>query len=252
MNVKYIMLPIFAAIMVCGLGTAHAENYIVEMTKNGFSTNEISIVAGDSVTFVNKHYVTAINVEPHAISDPFAVPYTNYSYWIIDDSKLSHTFNFKTCDSEINYVFHDRFFTVYPIFIKCGNQQVSATITPEIVPKPVIINSVPKVNTILDASEQELTSKLTNSLEREGILKNEVIKLKDEISVLNHKASQINQYITTLQSDNTSLINDKVLLQDELVTVSEERDYFEKQWQSWKGIAMEQLKVMVNILGIKN
>ena len=48
---------------------SQAENFTVEMTENGFSTNELQINAGDSVTFVNTHYVTDINVEPHAISD---------------------------------------------------------------------------------------------------------------------------------------------------------------------------------------
>ena len=251
MNVKYIMLPMFAAIMVCGLGTVYAENFTVEMTQNGFSKNEVSIVAGDSVTFVNTHVKSNGNLEPHAISDPFAVPYTIHSYWILDNSGASHTFDFKTCDANIDYVFHDRSMTVYPMFVKCGYQTASTVATPEIV-KPVIVNSTPKIDTTLDSKEQELTSKLTASLEREGILKNEVTKLKDDISVLNHKVSQINQSVITLELDKTSLANDKILLQDELVTVSEERDYFEKQWVNWKGIAMEQLKVMVNVLGIKN
>ena len=238
------MLPMFAAIMVCGLGTVYAENFTVEMTQNGFSKNEVSIVAGDSVTFVNTHVKSNGNLEPHAISDPFAVPYTIQSYWILDNSGPSHTFDFKTCDANIDYVFHDRSMTVYPMFVKCGYQKASTVVTPEIV-KPVIVTSTPKVNTVLDATEQELTTKLTASLEREGILNNEIIKLKDALSVVQHKITQLNQTVVTLQSDES-------ILQTELLTVTEERDYFEKQWVNWKGIAMEQLKVMVNILGIKN
>ena len=238
------MLPMFAAIMVCGLGTVYAETFTVEMTQNGFSKNEVSIVAGDSVTFVNTHVKSNGNLEPHAISDPFAVPYTIQSYWILDNSGPSHTFDFKTCDANIDYVFHDRSMTVYPMFVKCGYQKASTVVTPEIV-KPVIVTSTPKVNTVLDATEQELTTKLTASLEREGILNNEIIKLKDALSVVQHKITQLNQTVVTLQSDES-------ILQTELLTVTEERDYFEKQWVNWKGIAMEQLKVMVNILGIKN
>ena len=244
MNVKYIMLPMFAAIMVGGLGTVYAENFTVEMTQNGFSKNEVSIVAGDSVTFVNTHVKSNGNIEPHAISDPFAVPYTIQSYWILDNSGPSHTFDFKTCNANIDYVFHDRSMTVYPMFVKCGYQKASTVVTPEIV-KPVIVTSTPKVNTVLDATEQELTTKLTASLEREGILNNEIIKLKDALSVVQHKITQLNQTVVTLQSDES-------ILQTELLTVTEERDYFEKQWVNWKGIAMEQLKVMVNVLGIKN
>ena len=97
------------------------ENFTVEMTENGFSTNELQINAGDSVTFVNTHYVTDINVEPHAISDPFAVPYTEHSYWIIDDSTPERVYNFDSCES---FVFYDRFFDVEPITVQCNVEVV--------------------------------------------------------------------------------------------------------------------------------
>ena len=100
------------------------ENFTVEMTENGFSTNELQINAGDSVTFVNTHYVTDINVEPHAISDPFAVPYTEHSYWIIDDSTPERVYNFDSCES---FVFYDRFFDVEPITVQCNAQTVQDT-----------------------------------------------------------------------------------------------------------------------------
>ena len=243
MNVKYIAIPILVTVLL-GTTSAYAETFTVEMTKNGFSTNSLSVNKGDSVTFVNTHVKSNGNLEPHAISDPFAVPYTIQSYWILDNSGPSHTFDFKTCNANIDYVFHDRSMTVYPMFVKCGYQTASTVATPEIV-KPVIVTSTPKVNTVLDATEQELTTKLTASLEREGILNNEIIKLKDALSVVQHKITQLNQTVVTLQSDES-------ILQTELLTVTEERDYFEKQWVNWKGIAMEQLKVMVNVLGIKN
>ena len=120
MNVKYIALPILAAILF-GTTTAHAENFTVEMTENGFSTNNLSINEGDSITFVNTHYVTDVNLEPHAISDPFAVPYTVNSYYILDDSTTSQTYTISNCDS---YEFYDRFFDVEPITVQCDNQTV--------------------------------------------------------------------------------------------------------------------------------
>jgi FtsZ-binding cell division protein ZapB len=123
MNVKYIALPILAAILF-GTTTAYAENFTVEMTQNGFSTNNLSINEGDSITFVNTHYVTDVNLEPHAISDPFAIPYTEHSYWIIDDSTPERVYNFDSCES---YVFYDRFFDVEPIIVQCNNQTVQDT-----------------------------------------------------------------------------------------------------------------------------
>ncbi len=103
---------------------SQAENFTVEMTQNGFSTNELQINAGDSVTFVNTHYVTDVNVEPHAISDPFAVPYTENSYWIIDDSTPERVYNFDSCES---FVFYDRFFDVEPVVVQCNSQTVQGT-----------------------------------------------------------------------------------------------------------------------------
>ena len=124
MNVKYIMLPMFAAIMVGGLGTVYAENFTVEMTQNGFSKNEVSIVAGDSVTFVNTHVKSNGNLEPHAISDPFAVPYTIHSYWILDNSGASHTYTIPNCET---YEFHDRSLDVKPIIVQCNNNAEQKT-----------------------------------------------------------------------------------------------------------------------------
>jgi len=123
MNVKYIALPILAAILF-GTTAAHAENFTVEMTENGFSTNHLIVSEDDSITFVNTHYVTDVNLEPHAISDPFAVPYTVNSYYILDDSTTSQTYTISNCDS---YEFYDRFFDVEPITVQCDKQTIQDT-----------------------------------------------------------------------------------------------------------------------------
>ena len=120
MNVKYIALPILAAILF-GTTPAHAENFTVEMTENGFSTNHLIVSEDDSITFVNTHFVTDVNLEPHAISDPFAVPYSVNSYYVLDDSTTSQTYTISNCDS---YEFYDRFFDVEPITVQCDNQTV--------------------------------------------------------------------------------------------------------------------------------
>jgi hypothetical protein len=101
--------------------TPQVENFTVEMTQNGFSQNNLVINEDDSVTFVNTHNVTDVNLEPHAISDPFAVPYTENSYWILDDSTTSRTFVFDSCESVI---FYDRFFDVEPITVQCNVEGV--------------------------------------------------------------------------------------------------------------------------------
>ena len=75
-EMKYI-LPALAIFAIAGIGMAYAENFTVNMTENGFSQNSLTIADGDSVTFVNTHMKTNGNLEPHAISDPFANPYTS-------------------------------------------------------------------------------------------------------------------------------------------------------------------------------
>ena len=80
------------AILVLGVSTtafANAEEHIVNVNEDGFEVRGIEVAKGDTVTFVNTHmkdYGRMQAIEPHAISDPFAVPYTEESYWIIDSS----------------------------------------------------------------------------------------------------------------------------------------------------------------------
>jgi hypothetical protein len=113
-------VPIYVSPVVVE-STPQVENFTVEMTQNGFSQNNLVVSEGDSVTFVNTHNVTDVNLEPHAISDPFAVPYTENSYWILDDSTESRTFVFDSCESVI---FYDRFFDVEPITVQCNVEEV--------------------------------------------------------------------------------------------------------------------------------
>lgn len=224
------------ALTVIGTMTsmAFAETYTVEMNQNGFSLDSLSINEGDSVKFVNTHYVTNINVEPHAISDPFAVPYTVNSYWILDDSTPSYTFTFATCDS---YVFHDRFFDVNPIVIDtCGVEANSV----ETVEEVAIQTSI---DTNVNADIQSLTAELTSALEQVGLLSNQVISLEDNTIVLQNE-------ISTLSAENSDLINQNTNLQTSLITVTEERDYYQDKWEDWYAIALEQVRVMVEVLGI--
>jgi plastocyanin len=119
--VKPYVAPPPAPVYVEPIVEEQVENFTVKMTQNGFSQNNLVVNEGDSVTFVNTHNVTDINLEPHAISDPFAVPYTVNSYYILDDSTTSQTYTISNCDS---YEFHDRFFDVEPITVQCNVEKV--------------------------------------------------------------------------------------------------------------------------------
>ena len=120
-------LMVLSLIATVGINNAYAiepQTFTVEMTINGFSTNSLSVNKGDSVTFVNTHVKSNGNIEPHAISDPFAVPYTVLTYWILDNSGPSHTYTIKDCKT---YEFHDRFFAVKPIIVQCNNSAEQKT-----------------------------------------------------------------------------------------------------------------------------
>ena len=112
------------AILVLGVSTtafANAEEYIVNVNEDGFEVRGIEVAKGDTITFVNTHmkdYGRMQAIEPHAISDPFAVPYTVESYWIIDSSTPSRSYTMTETQT-----FYDRFFDVSPITVTVVEKQ---------------------------------------------------------------------------------------------------------------------------------
>ena len=280
---------------------SQAENFTVEMTENGFSTNELQINAGDSVTFVNTHYVTDINVEPHAISDPFAVPYTEYSYWIIDDSTLEQVYNFDSCES---FVFYDRFFDVEPITVQCNVEQVGiqesiVVLTPESTLELIVDEGIYNVATYdgevdlitMQTQLAEVTAQFNESITKLADQKlaiesynKEVQSLTTQIGTLNGTATEVstleqtvlslqlekdtlNAQILTLgnttaiqqttitqlnaQVNDTSILDSKITnLEAQVVSLTSERNQWKQLANNWYGIAMEQLSVMINVLGI--
>ena len=280
---------------------SQAENFTVEVTENGFSTNELQINAGDSVTFVNTHYVTDINVEPHAISDPFAVPYTEYSYWIIDDSTLEQVYNFDSCES---FVFYDRFFDVEPITVQCNVEQVGiqesiVVLTPESTLELIVDEGIYNVATYdgevdlitMQTQLAEVTAQFNESITKLADQKlaiesynKEVQSLTTQIGTLNGTATEVstleqtvlslqlekdtlNAQILTLgnttaiqqttitqlnaQVNDTSILDSKITnLEAQVVSLTSERNQWKQLANNWYGIAMEQLSVMINVLGI--
>ena len=280
---------------------SQAENFTVEVTENGFSTNELQINAGDSVTFVNTHYVTDINVEPHAISDPFAVPYTENSYWIIDDSTPEQVYNFDSCES---FVFYDRFFDVEPITVQCNVEQVGiqesiVVLTPESTLELIVDEGIYNVATYdgevdlitMQTQLAEVTAQFNESITKLADQKlaiesynKEVQSLTTQIGTLNGTATEVstleqtvlslqlekdtlNAQILTLgnttaiqqttitqlnaQVNDTSILDSKITnLEAQVVSLTSERNQWKQLANNWYGIAMEQLSVMINVLGI--
>ena len=101
------MIAALTILIVLGVGISQVfgEEYQVQVSETGFEYGYLSINSGDTVTFVNVHYVTDVNVEPHCIRDPFAVPYTELSYWTLDDSSPTQTYTLTSSQT-----FYDRYF----------------------------------------------------------------------------------------------------------------------------------------------
>ena len=248
-EMKYI-LPAMAIFVIAGIGMAYAENFTVNMTENGFSQNSLTIADGDSVTFVNTHMKTNGNLEPHAISDPFANPYTVESYWIIDNSTPSKTYTLN-CNG---YEFFDRFFDVPSISIECGTSAPNYT----------------GGYTLLSLQEElaEITADLNLAIEEAGILQNTVATLNNSIANLQNQISDKNTTIANLEGQLTQAeltdSSEITILQSvvsELETANEnlvgekaglviERDAWKQLSDNWYAVALEQVRVMVEVLGL--
>ena len=239
----YKILPALALIAIAGIEMAYAENFTVEMTENGFSQTSLSIADGDSVTFVNTHVKANGNIEPHAISDPFASPYTELSYWILSNSETSHTYTLN-CDG---YEFFDRFFDVPSITIECG------TSAPEYTGGYTLLS--------LQEELAEITADLNLAIEEAGILQNSMTNLNGIISDLESDVSerdttivnleaQLTQVETTGSSEIADLQISISTLETEKADLIIERDGWKQLSDNWYAVALEQVRVMVEVLGL--
>ena len=247
---KTVIASIMALVLVMAVSYAYADSYNVEMTENGFSQTGLSIADGDSVTFVNTHMKANGNLEPHAISDPFANPYTESSYWILDNSTPSQTYTLN-CDG---YEFFDRFFDVPSIIIECG------TTAPEYTGEYTLLS--------LQEELAEITADLNVAIEEAGILQNNITNLNGIISDLQDDVSErnttianleaqltqveltSNSEVTGLQSIISTLETSNDNLESEKADLIIERDGWKQLSDNWYAVALEQVRVMVEVLGL--
>ena len=228
----YKILPVLAIFAIAGIEMAYAENFTVEMTENGFSQTSLSIADGDSVTFVNTHVKANGNIEPHAISDPFASPYTELSYWILSNSETSHTYTLN-CDG---YEFFDRFFDVPSITIECG------TSAPEYTGEYTLLS--------LQEELAEITADLNLAIEEAGTLQNSMTNLNGIIANLEYDVSERDTTIANLEAQLTQVETANDNLETEKADLIIERDGWKQLSDNWYAVALEQVRVMVEVLGL--
>ena len=224
---------LFACALVA-VPQAFAATFDIEVSENGFSQTSITLNSGDTISLVNTHMKANGNLEPHCISDPFAQPYTVESYWIIDNT--DPTIGYTLYESQ---TFYDRCFTDFaPVSVIVGDA-TSTTTTEE-----TDINSAPEyTGTVTEVELQEnlieVTADLTAALSTIGSLQQQL--------------EDANQITTNLQSEMVTLQNqvvDVTPYETQISALTTERDQWKQTAENWYAIALEQVRVMVEVLGL--
>ena len=230
------MIAALALFLVAGVGISNVfgEDYQVQVSENGFEHGYLAINSGDTVTFVNVHYVNSDGLtEPHCISDPFAVPYTELSCHMIADSVTSVTYTLTSSQT-----FYDRYFEDFsPVVVEVTetSSDTDMDTAPDYTGDTDVLT--------LQADLAEVTLDLTNALETISILQTQVTDLQSE-SVL------LIQSNTDLQTQLTNAVVDVTPYTDQIDALAQERDQWQQLAENWYAVALEQVRVMVEVLGL--
>lgn len=224
MKTPTIVLALLLGVVVLTGSTAFAEEQTVEVGLNGFSVTELFIDINDSVTFENtdlRDYGSVQELESHCISDPFAVPYTEESCFLTDNYTPTWTVQFNACGE---YTFYDRSYETTPLVITiCGEQ--GETVTYDLVD--------------IQTELMNITAEYTAALETIALLQGEVSSLTQQVTTLE-----------TQEFDTTSYDNQISSLESQVSTLEVDRDSWKTLSDNWYAVAMEQLRVMVDVLGL--
>ena len=230
------MIAALTILIVLGVGISQVfgEDYQVQVSETGFEHGYLAINSGDTATFVNVHYVNSDGLtEPHCISDPFAVPYTELSCHMIADSVTSVTYTLTSSQT-----FYDRYFEDFsPVVVEVT--ETSSDTDMDTAPDYTGDTDV----LALQADLAEVTLDLTNALETIGILQAQVTDLQSE-SVL------LIQSNVDLQSQLTNAVVDVSPYTDQIDLLVIERDQWKQLAENWYAVALEQVRVMVEVLGL--
>ena len=225
------VLAVLLGLVVLTGTTAFAEEQTVEVGLNGFSQTELFIDINDSVIFENtdlRDYGSVQELEGHCISDPFAVPYTEESCYLTDNYTPTWTVQFNACGE---YTYYDRSYETTPLVITiCGEQ--GETVTYDLV----------------DIQEElmDITAEYTAALETIALLQNEVSSLTQQVATLESQEFDTTSYdsqISSLESQVSTLTSEKAIVELEV-------EAWKVLSDNWYAVAMEQLRIMVDVLGL--
>ena len=212
------MLKTIAAITVLivlgvGISQVFGEEYQVQVSGNGFEHSYLAVNSGDIVTFVN------VGTGTHCISDPTAQPYTELSYVVIEGNYLSHSWTMTS-----DQTFYERCWDNF------GNVVVDVSETTSDTNMDTAPDYTGDANVLaLQADLAEVTLDLTNALETISILQAQV---------------------TDLQSQLANAVVDVSPYTNQIDLLVEERDQWKQLAENWYAVALEQVRVMVEVLGL--
>ena len=209
------MIATLALFLVVGVGITNVfgEEYQVQVSGNGFEHSYLAVNSGDTVTFVN------VGAGTHCVSDPFAQPYTELSYVVLSGNYLSHSYTMTS-----GQTFYERCWDGF------GNVVVDVSGTTSDTDMDTAPDYTGDANVItLQADLAEVTLDLTNALETISILQTQV---------------------TDLQSQLANAVVDVSPYTDQIDLLVEERDQWKQLAENWYAVALEQVRVMVEVLGL--
>jgi hypothetical protein len=241
---KYAIATIMALVILMSTSYAYAENFTVAVDNNGFSQSSLTIGQADSVTFT-----TTVNA-------PYSVAITDVLLQIENglighhafDSEHPITWTFDTC---MTHVFEDQYnqFSPMTLNVDCSYQSTA----------PVYSGTY----TVLSLQQElaEVTSDLNLAIEEAGILSNSVNSLTAQLATAESDLVTSQAQVSTLEQeliDATNTLNVSTESNSEQVQqlISEkealivERDGWKQLSDNWYGVALEQVRVMVEVLGL--
>ena len=209
------MIAALTILIVLGVGISQVfgEEYQVQVSGNGFEHSYLAVNSGDIVTFVN------VGTGTHCISDPTAQPYTEQSYVVIEGNYLSHSWTMTS-----DQTFYERCWDNF------GNVVVDVSETTSDTDMDTAPDYTGDTDVItLQADLAEVTLDLTNALSTVGILQAQV---------------------TDLQSQLANAVVDVSPYTDQIDLLVDERDQWKQLAENWYAVALEQVRVMVEVLGL--
>lgn len=194
-----------------------------------------TVEAGEGLVFNLPDYMTADNTD---------------GWYLLDKA----TGGYNIIHTEAVYVAPPQPVYVAPVYVEPTPEPVVAKPL-EVVTTSTGINNVATYNGDVDAlalqiALADVTANFNKSVEKIaeqktkiGLLNANITSLQIQQQVVTVDTTELDNKVLALQANNTNLAND-------IVTITNDRNQWKSLAENWYGVAMAQLKVMVNILGL--